>query len=157
MRRSLLLPVLAISATSLALVALPTAANASVPAAANKTFTLVEHADTDVVTDTGKKGDSAGDLLTFANDLYNAGNTTKVGTDNGYCVRTVVGKAWECWWTATLKGGQITVQGPFYDAGDSTLAITGGTGIYAKARGYMTLHARNDQGSEYDFTYHVKR
>ena len=50
------------------------------------TFTVVEHATTDAVTDTGKKGDTAGDLLTFANKLYNAGNTTKVGSDNGYCV-----------------------------------------------------------------------
>ena len=157
MRRMILVPLLAISAASLVVVTLPAAANAAAPRAVARTFTLVERATTDVVTDTGKKGDSAGDLLTFANDLYNASNTTKVGTDNGFCVRTVVGTAWECWWTATLAGGQITVQGPFYDAGDSNLAITGGTGIYKRARGFMTLHARNAEGSEYDFTYHVKR
>ena len=59
------------------------------PAALTVTFTVVERATTDAVTETGKKGDSAGDLLTFANALYNAGNTKKVGSNNGYCVRTV--------------------------------------------------------------------
>ena len=91
------------------------------PAALTVTLKLVERATTDAVTDTGKKGDTAGDILTFANVLYNAGNTKKVGTDNGYCVRTVVGKSWECWWTTFLAGGQITVEGPFLDAGPSKL------------------------------------
>ena len=126
------------------------------PAALTVTLTLVERATTDAVTDTGKKGDSAGDLLTFANALYNAGNTKKVGSDNGYCVRTVVGKSWECWWTTFLAGGQITVEGPFLDAGPSKLSITGGTGKYSRARGWMDLRARNDKGTEYDFVYHVQ-
>jgi len=126
------------------------------PAALTVTLTLVERATTDAVTETGKKGDSAGDLLTFANALYNAGNTKKVGSDNGYCVRTVVGKSWECWWTTFLAGGQITVEGPFLDAGPSKLSITGGTGKYSRARGWMDLKARNDKGTEYDFVYHVQ-
>ncbi len=126
------------------------------PAALTVTLTLVERATTDAVTETGKKGDSAGDLLTFANALYNAGNTKKVGSDNGYCVRTVVGKSWECWWTTFLAGGQITVEGPFLDAGPSKLSITGGTGEYSRARGWMDLKARNDKGTEYDFVYHVQ-
>jgi hypothetical protein len=126
------------------------------PAALTVTYELVERATTDAVTDTGKKGDSAGDILTFANALYNAANTKKVGTDNGYCVRTVVGKSWECWWTTFLAGGQITVEGPFLDAGPSKLSITGGTGRYSRARGWMDLRARNDKGTEYDFTYHVQ-
>ena len=120
------------------------------------TFTVVEHATTDAVTETGKKGDTAGDLLTFANALYNAGNTKKVGSDSGYCIRTVAGKSWECWWTAFLAGGQIVVEGPFLDAGPSTLAITGGTGKYSRARGWMNLRARNDKGTEFDFVYHVQ-
>jgi hypothetical protein len=120
------------------------------------TFTVVERATTDAVTDTGKKGDTAGDLLTFANGLYNAGNSKKVGSDNGYCVRTVVGKSWECWWTSSLAGGQIVVEGPFLDAGPSQLAITGGTGKYSRARGWMDLRARNNKGTEYDFVYHVQ-
>jgi allene oxide cyclase len=76
-----------------------------------------------------------------------------IGSDNGFCLRTALGKAWECNWTTFLPGGQITVEGPFNDAGDSKLAIAGGTGSYANARGWMLLHARNAQ--EYDFTFHV--
>lgn len=114
---------------------------------------VVEHADTDTVTDTGAAGDSAGDILTFANDVYDASNANKIGTDNGYCFRTVVGVAWECAWTLTLSDGQIMAQGPFYDAADSFLAITGGTGAYKRAMGQMKLHARNLAGTEYDFSY----
>ena len=53
------------------------------------------------------------------------------GTDQGdlHC-RTLPGKAWECFWTLTLDKGQITVEGPFLDSGDSVLAITGGTGEF---------------------------
>ena len=98
-------------------------------------MTVVEHAATDAVTDTGASGDSAGDILTFANEVYDEANAQSIGADNGWCVRTVVGKAWECFWTTSLKGGQITVEGPFLDAGDSVLAVTGGTGAYAGARG----------------------
>jgi hypothetical protein len=119
------------------------------------TLTVVEHADTDVVTDTGAEGDSVGDILTFANKVYDEDNETEIGSDNGYCLRTVVGEAWECHWILTLDDGQITVDGPFYDAGDSVMAITGGTGEYMSASGQMTLHARNDQGTEYDFAYEI--
>ena len=121
------------------------------------TLKLVEHADTDAVTDTGDEGDSVGDILTFANPVYDKANITQIGTDNGYCFRTAVGEAWECAWTLTLGDGQITVQGPFYDAGDSMLAITGGTGAYASASGQMTLHDRNGDGTEYDFTYEISQ
>ncbi|HEX9447592.1 MAG TPA: allene oxide cyclase family protein [Dongiaceae bacterium] len=117
---------------------------------------LIEHATTDAVTDLGAKDDSAGDLLTFSNEVFAADNKTKMGTDNGYCVRTVAGKAWECFWTLTLSKGQITVEGPYYDASDSMLAVTGGTGAYAGIRGDMGLHARDAKGSEYDFIYVLK-
>ncbi len=121
--------------------------------AAVTSIKVVERAASDAVTDTGEKGDSVGDILTFANQVYDAQNATKVGDDNGFCFRTVVGAAWECNWTLTLADGQITVEGPFYDTKDSVLSIIGGTGAYANAGGQMTLHARNAQGSEYDFGY----
>jgi hypothetical protein len=118
-----------------------------------ETFTVVERATTDAVTDTGPQGDSAGDILTFANEMFDAGNSTRVGSNNGWCIRTVPGKAWECFFTLTVEGGQLTVAGPFYDSNDSMLAITGGTGKYVNAKGEMKLHARDAQGTAYDFTY----
>ena len=114
---------------------------------------VVERAASDMVTDLGAKGDSVGDVLTFSNDIYDATNKTLVGHDNGWCVRTVAGQAWECFWTTLLEKGQITVEGPYYDTKDSVLAITGGTGAYASARGEMKLHARDDKGTEYDFAF----
>jgi allene oxide cyclase len=119
-------------------------------------MTVVERATSDAVTDTGAKDDSVGDILTFANELFDKQNKTKVGTDNGYCLRTVAGKAWECAWTSSLKDGQITVQGNFLDGADSVLAVTGGTGKYVGARGEMKLHARDAKGSEYDFVFNLK-
>ncbi|MEO7795174.1 MAG: allene oxide cyclase family protein [Thermoanaerobaculia bacterium] len=130
-------------------------AGASAAADAPQVVTFVERAITDAVTDIGEKGDSNGDLLTFANDLFDAGNANKVGTDQGFCVRVAKGIAWECLWTNSLADGQITVQGPFLDKGDSTLAITGGTGAYAGARGQMKLHPRNPEGSMFDFTFEI--
>ena len=124
-------------------------------AVAKETMHLVERATTDAVTDLGAKGDSVGDLLTFDNEVFDASNKTKIGTDQGYCVRVAAGKSWECWWTLIVEGGQITVQGPFFDKGDSVLAITGGTGKYASASGQMKLHPRNAEGTEYEFVYEI--
>jgi allene oxide cyclase len=114
---------------------------------------VVEHPVNETTVDIGPKGDSVGDLLTFANPVFDAANKTQVGTDQGYCVRVVVGKSWECIWTIVLKGGQITVEGPFADSGDSLFAITGGTGKYAGAKGSMKLHPRDATPTGYDFTY----
>ena len=119
------------------------------------TLTVVERATTDAVTDTGATGDSPGDILTFANELFDKENTTKVGTDNGYCIRTAAGMAWECAFTNTLEGGQISVTGSFLDAGDSVLTIAGGTGAYKGASGEMLLHARDAEGAAYDFVFTV--
>lgn len=121
------------------------------------TLHVIEHADTDTLQHIGpaNEKDSIGDILGFANPVFNAENTKKVGTDNGMCTRTAVGVAFECVWTLTLSDGQLTVEGPFYDSKDSVLAITGGTGSYDEARGEMKLHARNAKGTEYDFTYTI--
>ncbi|HZF14788.1 MAG TPA: dirigent protein [Steroidobacteraceae bacterium] len=139
-----------------AFIAAAGAALVSVGAQAGNSIAVVEHAATDAVTDTGAPGDTVGDLLTFANPVFDAANKKQVGTDQGYCIRTEVGKAWECFWTISLADGQITVEGPFLDKGDSTLAVTGGTGKYAGARGQMKLHARDEKGSEYDFAYELQ-
>jgi allene oxide cyclase len=116
---------------------------------------LVERAENDIVQDIGDPGDSLGDILTFANPLFDADNVNQVGTDQGYCIRVKPGESWECMWTAFLADGQITVEGPFFDAGDSVLAITGGTGAYLDASGQMKLHFRNPEGTEFDFTYEI--
>ncbi len=120
---------------------------------------VVEHAITDTVQQWNRKHISIGDILGFHNPVYDATDTKQVGTDYGQCTRTVAtGKTeWECFWTVFLGGGNITVEGPYYDDGtDTILTITGGTGVYVEAHGWMLLHARgNPVGSEYDFVYHL--
>jgi hypothetical protein len=155
MQRHRLAVLSATSAISVTIFAAGIFALAPPAQSAPKTLDLVEHATTDAVTDTGAKGDSAGDLLTFANEVFDAKDAQKVGSDTGWCIRTVAGKSWECFWTLTLADGQITVAGPFLDAGDSVLAVTGGTGKYAGVRGDMALHARDAKGSAYDFKYRL--
>jgi hypothetical protein len=118
-------------------------------------ITVVERATTDEVTDVGAKGDSAGDLLTFANRLYDETNTSQVGRSQGSCIRISPARGiWHCSWTSWIGGGSITVDGSFYDARESTFAITGGTGKYHDATGTMRLGFRADP-AEFDFTFRI--
>ena len=57
----------------------------AVPAVADtQMLKLVEHATTDTVTDTGDEDDSVGDILTFANAVFDEANKTQLGSDNGW-------------------------------------------------------------------------
>jgi hypothetical protein len=129
-----------------------TVATAEADRAATR-ITVVERAVSDALVDLAPEGDSAGDLLTFANPVYDRQNSRKVGRDQGSCIRTVVGKAWQCSWTTWLRKGSLVVEGPFYDTRGSTLAITGGTGAYARSRGVMHLKAANDKGTAFRFSF----
>ena len=125
----------------------------ALPAVAAEQLKVVERATTDAILDLGAKGDSVGDLMTFGNPIFDAANKVQLGTDQGFCIRVVVGKSWECFWTMTLKDGQISIEGPFKDVGDSVMVVTGGTGKYAGAKGQLKLHARDAKATGYDFTY----
>src|SRR6516165_6585026 len=78
------------------------------PAAADPQETKVtEHATTDAVTDIGAKGDGVGDLLTFANEVFDVDDKNKIGTDQGICFRTVPGQPWD----AQPGKGQVNRRG----------------------------------------------
>ena len=115
---------------------------------------LIEHPVNEHVVDLPPRGvDSQGDQFPFSNLLFNASNTSRVGRDQGNCIRTNPARGeWQCSWTNKLADGQITVEGPFYDTRDSRLAIIGGTGIYRDAHGAMLLHARP---GGYDFVFSI--
>jgi allene oxide cyclase len=119
------------------------------------TVTVIEHAENDTTTDTGAQGDSTGDIFTFANKVYDAADRTEVGTDQGFCIRITPGTSYECTWTTLLEDGHISVTGPFYDARESTLAITGGTGRYKDASGSMLLEALAN-GTKFRFTFQIE-
>jgi allene oxide cyclase len=126
-------------------------------AMAGERLHVIEHATNETTTHAGgaAKADAVADLLTFANPVFDSTNKTQIGTDHGWCVRVVVGKSWECFWTLMLKEGRITVEGPFYDSGDSVFVVTGGTGKYTGAKGQMTLHDRGTKPTSYDFVYEL--
>jgi hypothetical protein len=118
----------------------------STPATAATTLTVIEHAQSDHVTDVGKTGLGPGDLLTFHNPVYDSTDTTQVGTDQGFCIRMTKfldnkKGSWECEWTTFLDSGasSITVETPFLDTGLGVGAITGGTGTYVGASGSLDL------------------
>ena len=120
---------------------------------AGATIHVVEHAITDTEIPTGGGKDVKGNILTFNNPVFDAADKKQVGHDEGFCTRIAPAQGiWECLWTTFLKGGQITVQGPFYDTRNSVLSITGGTGAYRSARGEMVLKSR-DGGKKYDFIF----
>jgi hypothetical protein len=122
---------------------------------AGGTVQVIEHANTDAEAPGVNGKDVKGNILTFNNPIYDAANKRKVGRDEGYCTRIAPKQGiWECLWTTFLKGGQLTVQGPFYDARNSVMSITGGTGAYRTARGQMKLLSRNG-GKEYDFIFQL--
>jgi allene oxide cyclase len=119
------------------------------------TFIVVERALTDRVIDSPPLGDSLGDWLVFSNALYDETNTTLVGVDQGFCMRSrPLHGIWECTYTNILANGNIVVQGPFYDNREaSTFAITGGTGDFAGAEGQMVLTFRSE--TELVFTFEI--
>jgi hypothetical protein len=151
-----LLTLIVLAAAAVLVIALAAGGTGAASSGGGKRIAVFERATTDTLVDLPPAGDSVGDTLTFANEVFDARTGKKVGSDQGQCVRTVVGEAFECSWTTFLPKGQITVQGPFYDDGsDSTLAIIGGTGAYRNARGSMELRFHNPQGTEFDFVFRV--
>jgi allene oxide cyclase len=148
---------IAAATAALALTALVAAAPtyARTARAAGRTVHVIEHAITDAEAPGVGGKDVKGNILTFNNPVFDTANKRQVGHDEGFCVRLQVKLGiWECLWTTFLKGGQITVQGPYYDTRNSELSITGGTGAYRGARGQMDLKSRNG-GAEYDFIFHL--
>jgi allene oxide cyclase len=147
--------VAAVLASSVAVALTAGTANAARGKKKDPTVHVIEHAVTDTVVHSGGKGDKTGNTLTFHNKVYDPSDKTQVGTDQGFCIRIDPSAgSWECFWTTFLAKGQITVEGPYYDTKNSTLAITGGTGAYRDASGEMNLNSRNG-GKEYDFIFHV--
>ena len=145
----------AVALTAGAIAAASSSAKSTRAHSSSRTVHVIEHAITDTEIPTGGGPDVKGNILTFNNPVFNVADTKQVGHDEGFCTRIAPKQGiWECLWTTFLKGGQITVQGPFYDTRNSVLSITGGTGVYRNSRGQMPLLARNG-GKEYDFIFQL--
>jgi hypothetical protein len=88
--------------------------------------------------DLGKKGLSLGDELVIAEDLYRNGK--KVGDHSVVCTYVHLNpSALQCVGTFALPEGQIAGQALLHlpAASSVDVAVTGGTGAYRAARGYV--------------------
>ncbi|MFL5762212.1 MAG: hypothetical protein ACJ789_21135 [Thermomicrobiales bacterium] len=128
---------------------------AATPSANLTVLTFVEHATNEQTIDLGDSGDSVGDLLVFANPIFDANDVSQVASDQGSCVRTVAGQAWECTFTVIFDNGQITIEGPFNDTGNTIFAVTGGTENFLGARGQLRFSPRPNTTDEFDMTFEL--
>lgn len=105
--------------------------------------------------DLGDKDFSLGDQMVFADDLSAKEGGSTFGTDGGVCtvVRVTDAKAYsgtsQCAVTLSLRDGQIAVQGLVEFTGDDLpepfdIAVTGGTGAYRDASGFVTVEELSD-------------
>jgi len=93
--------------------------------------------------DTGKPGDSVGDILVFDQPLLDEQHKN-IGNNSGSCIRTRVEHSFQCQWTLTLDNGSIQVAGREFDQGASAISIVGGTGSYSGISGDMKSVNNND-------------
>lgn len=129
------------------------------PAAACDTFSLslVERPLKDAIVDVGYPDqDSVGDLMIWANTLYDRDNASALGSDSGFCVRTTVGKTWECSLSVMLADGMITAAGTALDGENPVFAVTGGTGSYRHVSGEMAW-LNNVDGGLNRFEFSLRR
>jgi hypothetical protein len=106
--------------------------------------------------DVGKKGHSLGDQLVIAEDLYRNGK--KIGDHAVVCtyVHTSPDEL-QCLGTFALPQGQITGQALLHlpAASSVDVAITGGSGAYSGAGGYV--HTVPAGTTERHATFHITR
>jgi hypothetical protein len=93
-----------------------------------------------------------GDYVVITDEYLKNGKV--VGTDLVHCI-LITTKASLCFGAVSLPKGQLELQGigPAGGTGNFTIAVTGGTGAYANARGTATIvSGANNTGTE---TFHL--
>ncbi|PTL81885.1 hypothetical protein DAT35_22985 [Vitiosangium sp. GDMCC 1.1324] len=94
--------------------------------------------------DLGAPGDSPGDMFVFDQPLLDEAKQT-IGSNSGYCVRTLPGQFSECQWTLTMADGTITVAGREAENGTSYIPVIGGTGTYLGVSGVLATTPNGDR------------
>jgi hypothetical protein len=115
-------------------------------AAPPSVITLVSETTSESNVDAPPRKDSAGDRQLFTSRLLNARRQfgkpkgAAVGSDRGTLTLTSARSA-NLETVAKLPGGTITTNGPLRAAGDGAVAVAvvAGTGIFAGARGTLTI------------------
>ncbi len=129
-------------------VVLVVAAAVAVTAQGNSTSTLAyttkQHAFAQV--DTGKKGFSIGDAFIFSEQLLQ--KDKQVGYDHIVCTHAAnwPSSAESCTGTVVLANGTLELGG-LSKRGPFTIAVLGGTGDYAGARGTAKVTSQGEKGT----------
>lgn len=101
--------------------------------------------------DNPPSGASAGDAFTFTGNLAGP----KRGTEQGSCT-LVTATAGQCSISAFFAAGQLVFDGAVpLDQTHFQVPITGGTGTFARARGFADVHVLNATGTEANLVIHV--
>ena len=142
---------------SLVFFGLVAAVACSLAQAETKKLQLISITGPEQLSDMGEKGDSPGDILTFTSTIKDAKGEATLGEDHGYCFRiSPAAHTWECAFSVVLKGGSINAAGTDNDAGDSTYAVVGGTGIYHSAHGVLKVHPHDPKVESKVFTLTIE-
>jgi hypothetical protein len=88
----------------------------------------------------GDAADSFADGFTALSEMRAEDDVTVIGSDVNTCsLADVVQQLWNCHGATTLGGGTIMYQGVFSLGARSVVAITGGTGDFKGARGWVVF------------------
>jgi hypothetical protein len=140
MRKIMLLPVVAVLPT------MPILGCVEAQAQESWTLSTIADARSGIASpvDLGAPGDSPGDMFVFDQPLLNEAREN-IGSNSGFCVRTLPGQFNECQWTLTLADGTLTVAGREADTGTSYIPVVGGSGAYTGVRGVLATTPNGDR------------
>jgi hypothetical protein len=125
-------------------------ASASTSSTSVRTVSFIAKATQLSQIDLPPAGFGQGDQIVFHDQLLVNGKV--IGHDGGACQATFVTQGrpaqFQCLVTFVFRGGQVTTQGLINIANPASFtgrfAVTGGTGIYQRARGQGTIHQTSE-------------
>jgi len=143
---------LCLAAASAALVAAVAGASGSATPTSLRLFS-VELPKTEVYVDNGKKGESPGDMILFAERLHRGSRSGPVVGRLEVVCTFVSERGSRCHGTLILANGTLEAAGRVVFAGPRVrLPVVGGTKSYAGARGELIITEVTDSTDRYDIT-----
>jgi hypothetical protein len=133
-------------------------ATASTAGAAGSRLTLAATTTHEALLTLGTAADPTGNQFVSAHDLFRGARKVGAGGTSCQIIDVVLSGELrvQCLASLSLPEGQLTAQGlPTVDEDATkpfTLAITGGTGAYANARGQVTVRQLDDRHARYTIT-----
>jgi hypothetical protein len=161
MKRLALISAAGVAAITIAAVV---AGSGSAQQPGEQTIRFVQRASTDHFVDNPPRGTrrsrriSAGDFIVSTEPVFDATNSTRVGTAHNFCVATRGGTiprvTFQCTGTAVLRQGSVAVNFGGRFGAEVTTAVTGGTGAFEGRTGSAVVRDRPNSNLT-DVTLHL--